>query len=253
MEDAPDEGAAAASAAEAALGFHPQLFVNEVLNRIDDCCDEAFDYCRQKGAAAAIGEAKAAEKAAELERGINGCQRLVKNALDKRMSIWEKYCLQHCFTVPEGFTVNEDAIDNSCAKESHTDGTSDSDLDAELDSLRRKLESANKESEDLQREMSSLQRQAMCKRKIDSTIDEIKKLFEEESVQKMNEDLAKAVPKLQQKLMAMQKKSADTGSLVYPQIQSIKGLRDNKRLALDKGCVVRTEDIQEVVNIWGNA
>jgi len=33
--------------------------------------------------------------------------------------------------------------DNSCAKESHKVGTSDSDLDLELDSLRRKLESVS--------------------------------------------------------------------------------------------------------------
>jgi hypothetical protein len=33
--------------------------------------------------------------------------------------------------------------DNSCAKESHKVGTSDSDLDVELDSLRRKLESVS--------------------------------------------------------------------------------------------------------------
>ncbi|KAL6899418.1 hypothetical protein ACP4OV_006076 [Aristida adscensionis] len=248
MGDNLDERAASEAAAaeeeEAPLGFVTQSVLNEVLNTIDDCCDEALDYCLQEGARAAIGAAKAEEKAAELEQGIKGCHRLVKNALDKRMTNWELYCFHHCFTVPEGFTVNED--DNPCVKESHKDDASDSDLDAELDSLRRKLKCAYKESENLHREKSSLQRLTMLKRKIDPSFAEIQKLFEEKSVDKYKEDLVKAISKLQEKLMAMKKKR---GILVYQEACNLNYLSDDKHLPLDKGCTIPTEDIQEVINV----
>ncbi|XP_062223456.1 protein MIS12 homolog [Phragmites australis] len=238
-------------AAEAALGLSPQLFVDEILDTIGEVRAEAFDYCLQEAAAPGVlGATKAAQKAAELERGLDAICHVVKDVLDKRMTFWEKYCLQHCFTVPEGFRVPED--DNSCAKNSQKDGTSDSDLDVEFDSLRRKVESANTESENLQRELSSLERQTTYKRKLDSSIAEIQKLFEGKSVQKNFEDLAKAIPILQQKIMGMKKKRTETGSLVDQQVWSMNGLRDSKHLALDQGFIARTEDIQEIINILQN-
>lgn len=42
---------------------------------------------------------------------------------------------------------------------------------------------ANKESENLERELSSLERQATFKRRLDSSVSEIEKLFEEKMVQ----------------------------------------------------------------------
>lgn len=247
MEDGDESAKAAAT--EAALGLSPQVFVDEVLDIIADVSAEAFEYCLQEAAAPGVlGAATAAQKAAELQRGLNAIHHVVKDALDKRMTNWEKYCFRHCFNIPEGFVVPED--DNSCAKESHKVGTSDSDLDLELDSLRRKLESANKESEKLQREMSSLERQTTYKRKLDSAIAEIQKLFEDKFVQENFEDLAKAIPLLQQKIIGMQKKRTETGSLINQQVWNTNGLRDNKRPAL--GLTARTEDIQEIVSILQN-
>ncbi|PUZ75299.1 hypothetical protein GQ55_1G148400 [Panicum hallii var. hallii] len=243
MEDG-DESAAAA-AAEAALGLSPQVFVDEVLDIIADVSAEAFEEAAAPGV---LGAATADQKAAELQRGLNAIRHVVKDALDKRMSNWEKYCFQHCFNIPEGFVVPED--DNSCAKESHKVGTSDSDLDVELDSLRRKLESANKESENLQREMSSLERQTTYKRKLDSAIAEIQKLFEDKFVQENFEDLAKVIPLLQQKIIGMKKTRTETGSLIDQQVWNMNGLRDNKRPAL--GLTACTEDIQEIVSILQN-
>jgi len=167
-----------------------------------------------------------------------------------------EYCLQEAAApgVLGAATAAQKAAelqrDNSCAKESHKVGTSDSDLDLELDSLRRKLESANKESEKLQREMSSLERQTTYKRKLDSAIAEIQKLFEDKFVQENFEDLAKAIPLLQQKIIGMQKKRTETGSLINQQVWNTNGLRDNKRPAL--GLTARAEDIQEIVSILQN-
>ena len=96
-------------------------------------------------------------------------------------------------------------------------------------------------------------------------------------------DLAKAIPLLQQKIIGMQKKRTETGSLIDQQVWNTDGLRDNKRPALGKGtgttfpmtsrilpCIelyhvlplienlslsgltARTEDIQEIVSILQN-
>ncbi|XP_066348857.1 protein MIS12 homolog [Miscanthus floridulus] len=244
MEDG-DESAAA----EAALGLNPQLFVDEVHGIIADISAGAFEYCLQAAAAPGVlGAAKAAEKATDLQRGLNAIHHVVKDRLDKRMANWEKFCLLHCFDVPEGFVAAED--DNSCAKESHKDETSD--LDLELDSLRRKLESANMESQNLEREMSSLERQTTYKGKLDSSVSEIQKLFEDKSVQENFEGLVKAIPVLQQKIIDMSKKRTATMCLVDQQVWNTNSLTDNKRQTLDKSFTARAEDIQDVVSILQN-
>ncbi|KAJ1295156.1 hypothetical protein BS78_01G202300 [Paspalum vaginatum] len=244
-------GEESAAAVEAALGLSPQLFVDEVLDVIADVSAEAFEYCLQAAAAPGVlGDATAAQKATELQRGLNAIRHVVKDALDKRMTNWEKYCFQHCFYLPEGFVAPED--ENSCAKGSRKDGSSDSDLDLELDSLRKRLESANKESEDLQRELSALERQTTYKRKLDSAVAEIQKLFEDKFMQQKFEDLAKAIPVLQQKIVGMNKKRSEIESLLDQPVWNVNCLRDKKHRALDKGVTPSNEDIQEVVHILKN-
>ncbi|CAN6278376.1 unnamed protein product [Urochloa humidicola] len=249
MEDG-DESAAAV-AAEAALGLSPHLFVDEALDIIADISAEAFEFCLQEAATSGVlGAATAAEKAADLKRGLNAIRHVVKDALDKKMTNWEKYCFQHCFNIPEGFVVPED--DNSCVNVLCNDGTTDSNLDVELDSLRRKLESASKESENLQREMSSLERKTTYKRKLDSAVAEIQKLFEDKFVQKNFEDLAKAIPVLQQKINSMKKKRIEIGGLIAQQVWNTNGPRDNMHQAFAKGFIACTEDSQEIINILQN-
>ncbi|EES13118.1 hypothetical protein BDA96_06G294700 [Sorghum bicolor] len=245
MEDGDES---AASAAEAALGLNPQLFVDEVHGIIDDIRAGAFEYCLQAAAAPGVlGAARAAEKATDLQRGLNAIHHVVKDRLDKRMANWEKFCLLHCFNVPEGFVAAEDDI--SCAKESHKDDTSD--LDLEIDSLRRKLESANMESQNLEREMSSLERQTTYRTKLDSSVSEIQKLLED-SVQENFEGLVKAIPVLQQKVIDMSKKRMATTCLVDQQVWNMNNLTDNKRQTLDKSFTARAEDIQDVISTLQN-
>jgi len=107
MEDGDESAKAAAT--EAALGLSPQVFVDEVLDIIADVSAEAFEYCLQEAdAPGVLGAATAAQKAAELQRGLNAIHHVVRDALDKRMMNWENYCFQHCFNIPEGFVVPED-------------------------------------------------------------------------------------------------------------------------------------------------
>jgi hypothetical protein len=41
-------------------------------------------------------------------QGLNAVHHVVKDRLDKRMANWKKFCLRHCFDVPEGFVAAED-------------------------------------------------------------------------------------------------------------------------------------------------
>lgn len=237
------EGEDASSAAEAALGLSPQIFVNEVHNIIADLRYECFkEYCLQEGTVDAVGAATATNKAEELQQGVQYMHNLVQDVLDKRMGNWEKYCLRHCLTVPEEFVAPED--DNSSAKVSHKDGNYDTELDAELNILRTKLGNANKESEELQRELSSLERQATYKTNLKSSIAEVLKVFEDKSVQDNMQALVNILPKLRQKMKVMKRKKLEFESMVGLSFLDANGIRNQKRLASCSN--VSTEDIQEV-------
>lgn len=236
------EGEDEMSAAEAALGLSPQVLINEVLNTVDDVRCDGFEYCLQQGVPEAVGAATATQKAEELERGVNDIHHLVRDVLDQRMSKWELYCLRHCLAIPEGFVAPED--ENSSAKVSHKDGNFDSELDVELNLLRKKLEDANRESEELQREMSSLERQTTHKSTLNSSIAEVVKLFEDKSVQDNIQALVDTIPKLNQKMKVMKRKKVEVESMLG---QNVWNLRDQKRLAL--GSIPSAEDIQEVKEV----
>lgn len=236
------EGEDEMSAAEAALGLSPQVLINEILNTVDDVRCDGFEYCLQQGVPEAVGAATATQKAEELERGVNDIHHLVRDVLDQRMSKWELYCLRHCLAIPEGFVAPED--ENSSAKVSHKDGNFDSELDVELNLLRKKLEDANRESEELQREMSSLERQTTYKSTLNSSIAEVVKLFEDKSVQDNIQALVDTIPKLNQKMKVMKRKKVEVESMLG---QNVWNLRDQKRLAL--GSIPSAEDIQEVKEV----
>lgn len=236
------EGDDETSAVEAVLGLSPQIFINEVLNMVDDVRFQAFEYCLQEGAPAAVSAATATNKAEELKRGGNAICNLVTDVLNKRMSNWEMYCLRKCLTVPEGFVAPED--DNSSAMVLHKDGNSDSQLDAELNFLRKKLADANTESEELQREVTSLEGQATYKSNLNSSITEVLKLYEDKSVEENIQAIAIATPKLHQKMKVMKRKKVEVEPMVGQNVWNVNCLRDQKRLA--PGSSPSTEDIQEV-------
>lgn len=226
----------------AVLGLSPQIFINEVLNMVDDVRFQVFEYCLREGAPAAVSAATATNKAEELKRGGNAICNLVTDVLNKRMSNWEMYCLRKCLTVPEGFVAPED--DNSSAMVLHKDGNSDSQLDAELNFLRKKLADANTESEELQREVTSLEGQATYKSNLNSSITEVLKLYEDKSVEENIQAIAIATPKLHQKMKVMKRKKVEVEPMVGQNVWNVNCLRDQKRLA--PGSSPSTEDIQEV-------
>lgn len=38
-------------------------------------------------------------------QGVNVIRKMVQSNVDKRLLMWEQYCLDHCFEVPEGFVL----------------------------------------------------------------------------------------------------------------------------------------------------
>lgn len=41
----------------------------------------------------------------DLLKGVDCIRNMVQSVLDKRLAIWEKYCLRHCFAVPQVFVM----------------------------------------------------------------------------------------------------------------------------------------------------
>lgn len=138
------------------LNLNPQLFLNHVLNTIDDFVDEAFDFFYQDASTKLNTEAT--QRSHDLKKGVDCIRGKVQSVLDKQLSIWEKYSLQHCFAVPQGFVMPN--TDESSENGFHPDAPFDPDIDAQLDSLRKKLTEVGKESEMLNQEIQALERQS---------------------------------------------------------------------------------------------
>ncbi|RVW17111.1 Protein MIS12-like [Vitis vinifera] len=85
------------------LNLNPQLFINEVLNLVDDLLDGAFDFYQQE--ASNLLRTDGTDRSGDINKGIGYIRNMIQGVLDKRLEMWEKYCLRHCFAVPEGFLM----------------------------------------------------------------------------------------------------------------------------------------------------
>ncbi|RZC80194.1 hypothetical protein C5167_042770 [Papaver somniferum] len=164
------------------LNLNPQLFVDEVINRIDDTVDGAFEFFQQE-ALKLVTE----DESNELRTGISSICTVVQGALDKQMDLWEKYCLRHCFVVPEGFTLRKA-------------------LDDQLNSVREKLHASGKESAELQKELHGLKLQNNLGQKFSEAVAEALQPYEQNSVHELFEEMLGATPTLHEKLAKMNAK-----------------------------------------------
>ncbi|KAF9592834.1 hypothetical protein IFM89_017799 [Coptis chinensis] len=225
--------------------LNPQLFINEMLNAVDDVLDEGFEFFEEK-AVEVLGEGienelkegsigNMALRKAVLLRGTrqsdateeegNPVRCMIQEALAKRLGMWEKYCLNHCFTVPEGFSlpaaifwpasglvmkntklnfvvfwnlvfilglIRKETSDDSMMGH---DALSDAEVDNQLDSLREKLALAGKESEELQRKLHVMRKQSISNRCAESVTGALKQ-FEQTPVQDMFQEMVKRAAEL---------------------------------------------------------
>ncbi|RWV81199.1 hypothetical protein GW17_00057406 [Ensete ventricosum] len=260
-----------------AYNLNPQRFLNEVLNAVDDMVDGAFDFCLQQAPQiTGLG----ADRSEELARGVSSLHHLTQAVLDKRMSMWEKYCLRHCFSIPDGFVLPK-TVGFSIKIGAQTyivtmlqEGLLDQELDSQLDSLREKLETEGKESQALHREINFLEMQSTVDNKYNASVAEVQQLLEEHSVHLMFQELAESASKLHQKVAELKSKRLgdmkqdgvwknclssgkqmvpDRGNFLYLKqiIQGQKGLKDID-LHIFAGISTSLEDIQEIVSILKN-
>ncbi|KAH9722430.1 protein MIS12-like [Citrus sinensis] len=185
------------------LNLNPQLFINETLNTVDDLVDEAFNFYLQQ--ASTLLKTEDTDKSQDLSKGVAYIRNLIQLALDKRLSVWEKYCLHHCFSVPEGFSLPksvEISFQNELPCESSLcqDAFNDSDLDVQMDSLRDKLAAVGKESSELSRELQALEKQSSATDHSAGLVSEALQLYDQNSVHDLFQEMVKTASDLHMKM-----------------------------------------------------
>ncbi|KAM7471192.1 hypothetical protein LguiA_009375 [Lonicera macranthoides] len=182
------------------LNLNPQLFINEVLNSVDDLVDGAFDFFHQE--AATKLKIEGTEKVQDLTQGVASIKNMVQSVLNQRLSLWESYCLHHSFSVPQGFSLpksDEPYNDNSM----DLNIIGDMELDAQLDSVRSKLTLLGKESAELNTELCALERQSDLRNHVAGSVNEALQLYEQHSMHEMLE-AEKSPSHIDQMLIVMQ-------------------------------------------------
>ncbi|OMP05669.1 Centromere protein Mis12 [Corchorus olitorius] len=188
------------------LNLNPQLFINETLNTVDDLLEDAFDFYLQE--ASKLLKTEGTDRSQDLIKGVNYVRNLVQSSLDKRLAMWEKYCLRHCFTVPEGFSLpKNDELSGSCSMVQ--DALSDPNVDAELDSLRDKLTLVGAESEKFNRELKELERQSASSGHCAGLINEALQLYEGASAHDMFQEMIQTATELRVKMQKLKTRQAE--------------------------------------------
>ncbi|XP_011096938.1 protein MIS12 homolog [Sesamum indicum] len=188
------------------LNLSPQLFINEVLNIVDDLLDEAFNFFLQEGST--LLKVEGTDRSADLSKGVAYIRNLVQLALDQRMQKWEEYCLRFCFRVPEGFALPK-ANEMSGDDLPDIDALTDTELDTELNSLRDKLTAIGKESAELDRELRALERQSSLSNQSAGSIDEALQLYKENDVHQMFQELTTVASEFRVKLENLKRKKIE--------------------------------------------
>lgn len=188
------------------LNLNPQLFINEVINTVDDLVDDAFNYFQQEALTSL--KVQGTDRAEDLAKGITRIRKLVQSNVDKRLVMWERYCLEHCFEVPEGFVLpksDESPVDSSIYQ--HAIG--DPEVDAQLDLLRNKLTKVGEESAALNRELQLLERQSVSSDRLSVLINETLQLYDQNSFHEMFQEMVKTSSELKMKTAKLKTRKAE--------------------------------------------
>ncbi|CAI9113428.1 OLC1v1014031C1 [Oldenlandia corymbosa var. corymbosa] len=124
---------------------------------------------------------------------------MIQSNLDKRMSMWEKYCLSHCFAVPEGFVLPKADEASSSGASLDLDALGDSELDMQLDSLREKLTQVGQECALLNREIQKVEKESALVTHSAASIDDALQLYEKHSSQEMFRELIEVASEFRMK------------------------------------------------------
>ncbi|KAI7731319.1 hypothetical protein M8C21_027133 [Ambrosia artemisiifolia] len=186
--------------------LNPQLFINSALNIVDELIDSAFTYLHQE--ASTQLNVQGSDRAQHLTKGLDYIGNMIRSALNKRLTMWEKYCFLRVFLVPEGFSLpKEDDASDGDAMDIEAIGNSD--LDAQLDSLRTKINLAEQESAKLKREIQELERQSVISNHQTASVNELMKLSEQISEDDAFKELQKLATELRAKTEELKTKRAE--------------------------------------------
>ncbi|KAL8130281.1 hypothetical protein V2J09_019436 [Rumex salicifolius] len=183
------------------LNLKPQLFVNEVLNSVDDLVDGAFDFFHHE--ASALLNTNDTDRAADLKKaalthvtgecsgmidvidmsGVDYIHHRVQASLYKRLDMWEKYCLHYCFVVPDRFLL-PDKDEPMNEFEVDVNVLTDQQSDSELDTLRSRLSQIDqykvgKDSAELNKQLQALERQNNMSNHCAAALTESLKLYDQ--------------------------------------------------------------------------
>ncbi|XP_010435437.1 PREDICTED: protein MIS12 homolog isoform X1 [Camelina sativa] len=183
------------------MGLNPQLFINEAINTIEDYVDAAFEFYGQEASKILKIDGSDSTKSQDLSNGIERVRGLVQSVMDKRMEMWEDYCLKYCFAVPDGFVLPKTEEKSSVYSDQEMkDGFYDQDLDAQLDSLRDKLNLVGKRSAELDSELQALERASVSREQSVRLVNEALELYDESSVGEMFKEMTKVASELRAKV-----------------------------------------------------
>ncbi|CAA0815328.1 minichromosome instability 12 (mis12)-like [Striga hermonthica] len=184
------------------LNLNPQLFINEVLNIVDDLVDVAFTFFLQE--ASMLLKTEGTDRSAELSKGISYVRNLIQSTLDQRMQKWEAYCLRVCFGVPEGFSLPKSEFSGDDLPE--LDAFTDAELDEQLNSLRDRLALVGKESAELGRKVCALERQSFSSKQSSESIDEALQSYLKQDATQLFQDLTNMASDFRARLLNLKRK-----------------------------------------------
>ncbi|KAI3440549.1 uncharacterized protein J3R85_003300 [Psidium guajava] len=188
------------------LNLKPQLFINEVLNSVDDLLDEALLFYHQQASNLLITEGS--DRAQDLGKGVAYLHNMIQSVLDKHLGMWEKYCLRHCFSVPEGFSFPKDSTSAGDIPSSH-DPIVDLELQEQLDSLRNRLVSVIKESAELNQELRVLERQTVSTDQFSKVVTEALESTSQSSLHDTFQDMMRTADELRCKIAKFKTRKMD--------------------------------------------
>ncbi|KAF3674167.1 putative 2-aminoethanethiol dioxygenase-like [Capsicum annuum] len=226
------------------LNLNPQLFINEALNFVDDLVGDAFDFFHQE--AAKVLKTEETDRSEDLKKGVVNVKNIIQLALDKRLSMWEKYSLHHCFTVPQGFSLPKPEGPSGDSS-FDINGIENPELASKLDFLRNKLSQVGKESAELNRELQALERQSMLSGCSVASLTEALELYHQLSVNDKFEELVRTASDFHTKVEKL------TSRMEGPELPRAKKSRisygELYRINNDEGLLSATiEELQELVD-----
>uniref|UniRef100_A0A1J3FEH2 Protein MIS12-like protein n=1 Tax=Noccaea caerulescens TaxID=107243 RepID=A0A1J3FEH2_NOCCA len=178
------------------MNLNPQLFINATINTVDDVADEAFDFFTCEASKFLKIDGGSNNRSQELSNGIDRVRGMIQSVLDNRLKMWEGYCVRFTFAVPEEFVMPESDESSVYNDLNIQDGSNDQELDAELDSLRHKLNMVGKRSAELNSELQALKRTSVSNEQSARLVNEALELYDKSSVDDMFKEMANMASEL---------------------------------------------------------